>query len=225
MIGKLSGRVEYKGSDHVMLDVRGVGYIVYCSERTLAALPGPGGAVALFTDLLVREDLMQLMGFATLLEKEWYRLLVTVQGVGAKAAMAILGALGAEGAGRAITLGDWAALRAAPGIGPKIAQRIVNELKEKAPGVMALGGTLATVEGAGAARAAGGDGPSPAFPAAPGTSGASAPAQSAALSALANLGYSPAEAASAVAGAAGETPDADEAALIRAALKRLVPKG
>ncbi len=225
MIGKLSGRVEYKGSDHVMLDVRGVGYIVYCSERTLAALPGPGGAVALFTDLLVREDLMQLMGFTTLLEKEWYRLLVTVQGVGAKAAMAILGALGAEGAGRAITLGDWAALRAAPGIGPKIAQRIVNELKEKAPGVMALGGTLATVEGTGAAGAAGGDGPSPAFPAAPGTSGASAPAQSAALSALANLGYSPAEAASAVAGAAGETPDADEAALIRAALKRLVPKG
>lgn len=224
MIGKLSGRIEYKGSDHVMLDVRGVGYIIYCSDRTLAALPRAGEAAALFTELLVREDLLQLMGFPSLLEKEWYRLLVTVQGVGAKAAMAILGTLGPEGTGRAITLGDWASVKAAPGVGPKIAQRVVNELKEKAPGIMALGGTLSTAQGVVAepidevieAPVAASTTPVPQ---------SSASSQSAALSALSNLGYSPSEAASAVATAAGDIPEADEAQLIRAALKLLAPKG
>ncbi len=231
MIGKLSGRVEYKGNDHVMLDVQGVGYIIHCSDRTLAALPGPGGASALFTELLVREDLMQLMGFSTLLEKEWYRLLVTVQGVGAKAAMAILGVLGPEATGRAIALGDWASIKAAPGVGPRIAQRVVNELKDKAPGVMALGGvpTMAQVAAAGAAGMAAGDEHPPATVAAASAPvGMTAAAQSAALSALSNLGYSPSEAASAVATAAGAAPEAgeaDEAALIRTALKLLAPKG
>ena len=89
MIGKLSGRLDYRGADHVLIDTGGVGYIVHCSERTLAAMPAPGAAVALYTDLLVREDLMQLYGFRTLAEREWHRLLMTVQGVGAKAALAV----------------------------------------------------------------------------------------------------------------------------------------
>ena len=105
MIGKISGRVDYRGADHVLIDVRGVGYIVHVSERVLAGM-AVGEAVALYTELLVREDLLQLFGFPTLLEKEWHRLLMTVQGVGAKAAMAILGTLGPEGVGRAIALGD-----------------------------------------------------------------------------------------------------------------------
>ena len=138
MIGKLSGVIDYKTLDHVLIDVRGVGYIVYCSDRTLAALPGPGQAVALYTDMLVREDLMQLFGFPTLIEKEWHRLLMTVQGVGAKASLAILGALGSEGTGRAIALGDWNAIKVAKGIGPKTAQRVVIELKDKAPTLMAM---------------------------------------------------------------------------------------
>ncbi|MBC7180619.1 MAG: Holliday junction branch migration protein RuvA, partial [Roseovarius sp.] len=85
MIGRVAGRIDYRGTDHVLIDVRGVGYLVYCSERTLSALPGVGGMAALYTDLLVREDLLQLFGFPTLVEKEWHRLLMSVQGVGAKA--------------------------------------------------------------------------------------------------------------------------------------------
>ena len=225
MIGKLSGRVEYKSADHVMLDVRGVGYIIHCSDRTLAALPGAGEAAALFTELLVREDLMQLMGFSTLLEKEWYRLLVTVQGVGAKAAMAILGTLGPDGTGRAITLGDWASVKAAPGVGPKIAQRVVNELKDKAPGVMALGGTLAAAQGTVPVEVDDDVIEAPTATLVQPVPSSTASAQSAALSALSNLGYEPAEAASAVATAAADVPDLDEAAMIRAALKLLAPKG
>ncbi|MGC9419946.1 MAG: Holliday junction branch migration protein RuvA [Rhodovulum sp.] len=220
MIGRIAGRLIHRGPDHVMIDVGGVGYIVQVSERTLAALPGPGEAVALFTDLLVREDLLQLYGFPTLHEREWHRLLMGVQGIGAKASMAILGTLGAEGVGRAIALGDWGAIKAAPGVGPKIAQRVVNELKGKAPGVMALGGTLAAAGGTAPADA-------PVIEAAPATP-APAPsvsAQAEALSALGNLGYAPAEAAQAVARAAGEAPDAATPALIRAALKLLAPKG
>ena len=131
MIGKLSGRVDYCSSDHVMLDVRGVGYMVYCSDHTLAALPQAGEAVALYTDLLVREDLLQLFGFTSLVEKEWHRLLMSVQGIGAKASLSILGALGPDGVSRAIALGDWSALKAAKGVGPKTAQRVVIELKDK----------------------------------------------------------------------------------------------
>ena len=142
MIGRIAGRIVYRSTDHVLVDVQGVGYIVYCSDRTLAGLPGNGEAVALFTDLLVREDILQLFGFETLLEKEWYRLLTSVQGIGAKASLSILSTLGPDGVSRAITLGDWGALKAAKGIGPKTAQRVVNELKDKAPAVMALGGTL-----------------------------------------------------------------------------------
>jgi Holliday junction DNA helicase RuvA len=218
VIGRLSGQLAYKASDHVMLDVRGVGYIVFCSERTLAALPAVGVPVSLYTDLLVREDLMQLFGFPTLAEKEWHKLLTSVQGVGAKASLAILGTLGPEGTGRAIAMGDWNAIKAAKGIGPKIAQRVVQELKDKAPHVMALGGAAASPEPANE---------SPGFATEPQVVTAqpvvSASAQAEAMSALANLGYGPGDAARAVAEAASEAGEADTAGLIRAALKRLAP--
>ncbi len=224
MIGKISGRIDYRAADHVLIDVRGVGYIVHVSDRTLAGLPGVGEACALYTELLVREDLLQLFGFPTLLDKEWHRLLMTVQGVGAKAAMAILGALGAEGAARAIMLGDARAIQAAPGIGPKIAQRVVLELKSKAPGVMAMGAALMSeplvdthVEAAPAPAAK----PAKAAPQ-PGPSRAAYSAD--ALSALVNLGYGQGDAAQAVAEVAGSTPEADTATLIRQALKLLMPR-
>jgi Holliday junction DNA helicase RuvA len=224
MIGKLSGRLEYRGSDHVLIDVRGVGYIVHVSDRTLTALPGPGEAVALFTELVVREDLLQLFGFATLAEKEWHRLLTTVQGIGAKAALSILGALGTEGVARAITLGDARAIQAAPGVGPKLAQRVVLELKSKAPAVMAAGAALSATATA--------DVPDPEAPA-PARKPAQPPASAAqaraaftadALSALVNLGYGQGDAAQAVATAASETPEADTSTLIRLSLKALAPR-
>jgi Holliday junction DNA helicase RuvA len=218
VIGRIAGRLDYRGTDHVLIDVGGVGYIVHVSERTLAALPGVGEAAALYTDLLVREDLLQLFGFTSLVEKEWHRLLMSVQGIGAKASMAILGTLGPDGVSRAIALGDWASVKAAPGVGPKIAQRVVNELKDKAPAVMAMGATPGP-----AAPALASDDPliEPAAPPAIRSGGA----QAEALSALGNLGYAPGEAASAVAQAAGDDPSADTPALIRAALRLLAPKG
>ena len=221
MIGKIAGRIDYRASDHVLIDVRGVGYIVHVSPRTLADLPGVGEAAALYTDLLVREDLLQLFGFTTLVEKEWHRLLMSVQGIGAKASMAILGVLGPEGVGRAIALGDWNAVKAAPGVGPKIAQRVVNELKDKAPTVMAMGKTAPGQ----APVPVSGEVIEPMAPAGPGPGQGNASAQAEALSALQNLGYGPGEAAGAVASAAGKTPDADTPELIRAALRLLAPKG
>ncbi|MDR0808102.1 MAG: Holliday junction branch migration protein RuvA [Gemmobacter sp.] len=227
MIGRIAGRIDWRGADHVLIDVRGVGYIVHVSDRTLAALPVVGEACALYTELVVREDLLQLFGFPTMLEKEWHRLLITVQGVGAKAALAILGTLGAEGTGRAIALGDAKAIQAAPGIGPKIAQRVVMELKAKAPLLMARGATLrddAPLD----------DVTEPAVPRSAALHRGTASvrpevtraARSAdALSALLNLGYGQSDAAQAVATAAGEAPDADTADLIRRALKLLMPKG
>lgn len=224
MIGKIAGRIDYRGSDHVLIDVRGVGYIVHVSDRTMAQLPGTGEAVALYTDLLVREDLLQLYGFPTLLEKEWHRLLTSVQGIGAKASMAILGTLGADGVSRAIALGDVAAIKAAPGVGPKIAQRVVNELKDKAPAVMAMGAAEPAAAGETVVEAI--EAPTPGRrPVAAPAPAAGAAAQSEALSALGNLGYAPAEAAAAVAEASGNLPEADTAALIRAALRLLAPKG
>lgn len=229
MIGKLTGRLDYRAQDHVLIDVRGVGYIVYCSDRTMAALPGTGEPVALYTDLVVREDLMQLYGFTSLVEKEWHRLLTSVQGVGAKVSLAILGALGPDGVSRAIALGDWATVKAAKGVGPKTAQRIVLDLKDKAPGVMAMGGTvvdamdgpgLELVEAADPAPAA-----RPARKAPPKKPSGAAAASAGALSALGNLGYGPSDAAAAVAEAAATWPDADEPELIRAALRLLAPKG
>jgi holliday junction DNA helicase RuvA len=223
MIGKLSGRIDWRGGDQVLLDVRGVGYIVHVSERTLRALPGPGGMASLYTELLVREDLLQLFGFLTLAEKEWHRLLMSVQGVGAKAAMAILGTLGPDGVARALTIGDAAAIRRAPGVGPKLAQRVVLELKDKAPAVMAMGASGPDRDDAVIEDDAP-PAPTPARPApAPSARRQSAQAQADALSALTNLGYGPSEAAQAVAQAA-ET-ESDPPALIRAALRLLAPKG
>ncbi|WP_294614653.1 Holliday junction branch migration protein RuvA [Roseovarius sp.] len=222
MIGRIAGRIDYRATDHVLIDVRGVGYLVYCSERTLSSMPGVGEHVALYTDLLVREDILQLFGFTTLVEKEWHRLLMSVQGVGAKASLAILGALGPDGVGRAIALGDWNSVTAAKGIGAKTGQRVVNELKDKAPAVMAMGaapapeldrGEDAVIESA----------PRTAAPAPVGAPNRGAQAE--ALSALTNLGYSPGEAASAVAQAAGDAADAATPELIRLSLKLLAPKG
>ena len=220
MIGRLAGRIDYRGTDHVLIDVRGVGYIVHVSERTMAALPRVGEAVALYTDLLVREDLLQLFGFTTLAEKEWHKLLMGVQGIGAKASMAILGTLGPDGVARAIALGDWNSVKAAPGVGPKIAQRVVNELKGKAPAMMALGGDQVAAPGDDVEVVEPVAAPV-AVPAAP----SNASAQAEALSALQNLGYAPGEAASAVAEAAGVNEGADTSTLIREALRLLAPKG
>jgi Holliday junction DNA helicase RuvA len=221
MIGKITGRIDYRAADHVLIDVRGVGYLVYCSDRTMAALPAVGEVTALFTDLVVREDLLQLFGFQTLVEKEWHRLLTSVQGVGAKASLAILGALGPDAVSRAIALGDWNAVKVAKGVGPKIAQRIVLDLKDKAPGVMAMTGTLAEAHGDAEAEVIEAAAPRRA-PKAPAPN---ATAQADALSALGNLGYGPGDAAGAVAQASGEAPDADMKTLVRAALKLLAPKG
>lgn len=220
MIGKITGRIEYRAVDHVLVDVRGVGYLVYCSERTMAALPSVGEVAALYTDMLVREDNLQLFGFQSLVEKEWHRLLTSVQGIGAKASLAILGTLGPDGVSRAIALGDWNAVKAAKGVGPKIAQRVVLDLKDKAPSVMAMSGTLADAQGTAEAEVI-----EPVAPVSPPAAPGNASAQAEALSALGNLGYALGDAAGAVAQAGGETPEADTAALIRAALKLLAPKG
>jgi len=220
MIGRITGRLEYRAPDHVLIDVHGVGYLVYCSDRTLAGLPGTGEAVSLFTDLVVREDLMQLFGFPSLIEKEWHRLLMSVQGVGAKASLAILGALGADGVSRAIALGDWNAIKVAKGIGPKIAQRVVLDLKDKAPGVMAMGGTLVQATGDSDVEVIETLSATPTIA----VRADAGSVQADALSALGNLGYGPGDAAGAVVAAAGELPDADAATLIRAALKLLAPK-
>ena len=216
MIGKLTGRIDYKSLDHILLDVNGVGYLVYCSERVLTKLPPAGELVALYTDLLVREDNLQLFGFLTVAEKEWHRLLTTVQGVGAKAALAIQSALGTDGVQRAITLGDANAIKAAPGVGPKLAQRIVTELKDKAPNMMAMGASARSEADTGdfdpIEREILATSQSPL-----------AGAEADALSALVNLGYGHADAAEAIARA--DLPDADASGLIKAALKRLAPAG
>ena len=226
MIGKLSGRIDYKADDHILLDVKGVGYIVYCSDRTMMVLPSVGEAVALYTDLLVREDLLQLFGFTSLVEKEWHRLLMTVQGVGAKASMAILGALGPDGVSRAIALGDWNAVKAAKGIGPKTAQRVVLDLKDKAPSVMAMSGQRAlTQPDAGDFDAVIDVIDTTPAPKSARTSAPNSNAQAEALSALTNLGYSPSDAASAVATALGEDAALETSNLIKAALRLLAPKG
>jgi Holliday junction DNA helicase RuvA len=215
MIGKIAGILEYRGTDHLLIDVRGVGYIVYVSDRVMAGLPGNGQPVALYTDLLVREDVLQLFGFTTLVEKEWHRLLMGVQGIGAKASLSILGALGPDGVSRAIALGDWGTIAKAKGIGPKTAQKVILDLKDKAPGVMAMGGTLAQATGDAVIEA----------PSRPVTMPKGNPAQSEALSALGHLGYAPGEAAGAVAEALNLRPDLDTGGLIRAALKLMAPKG
>ena len=223
MIGRLRGRVDYKTHDHFLLDVNGVGYLIFCSERTLAEIPVDGEFTTIYTDLLVREDLMQLFGFLSQVEKEWYRLLMSVQGVGAKASLAILSALGEDGVSRSIALGDWTSIKSAKGIGPKTAQRVVNELKDKAAHVMSIvpneiserenkideGEVVERID----------DHPTINLAASNKT------AQADALSALQNLGYSPSESAAAVAKILHESSDLSTEELIRNSLKMLSPKG
>ena len=224
MIGKITGRVDYRGTDHVLVDVQGVGYMVYCSDRTLSGLPARGGVIALYTDLLVREDNLQLFGFTTLADKEWHKLLTTVQGVGAKAALAIASTLGTDGVSRAIALGDVAAIKSAQGVGPKIAQRVITELKDKAPKIMAMGGEGAALVEADETMVIDVQTPID-MPPSSSVLKSEAGAQADALSALINLGYGHGDAATAVAKASGEMPELSATGLIKAALKLLAPKG
>ncbi|MEM1160280.1 MAG: Holliday junction branch migration protein RuvA [Pseudomonadota bacterium] len=220
MIGKVAGIIDYKAEDHVLIEAGGVGYIVYCSPATLGTLPGPGEVAALYTDMVVREDLMQLFGFRTLTEREWHRLLTSVQGVGAKVSLAILGTLGTAGLTRALATGEAGAVRQAPGVGPKLATRIVTELKGKAPTMMAIGasGGQAATPGASPGPAAVSTPPVASMPHADDQHDMQASAD--ALSALVNLGYDRIEAAAAVAEAA-EAGAGNEGTLIKAALKAL----
>ena len=233
MIGRLYGKIGYLSEDYVLIDVQGVGYMVYCSERTLRSLPAVGEYTFSYTDLLVREDILQLFGFTSIVEKEWHRLLMTVQGVGAKAALAIMGALGADGLNRSISIGDWAAVKQAKGIGPKTAQRVVNELKEKAPQIMAMAAVFGqsavdkkkpiSKDSKGNADIYSEGEIAGAREGSTSSSEERQKNQAEALSALKNLGYSPSEAANAIALASDleetlSTPD-----IIKKALKLLSP--
>lgn len=196
MIAKLTGTLDDTGPDWAVIDVAGVGYLVHCSARTLSALGIRGDRATLFTDLQVSENDLRLIGFASGAEREWFRLLTGIQGVGSKVALAILSALTTEELQRACAGGDSAMVARANGVGPKLAGRIVNELKDKAGG-------LPTVGGASVIAAPNG------------------PASADAVSALQNLGFKPAAAANAVAQALDELGEAaDLNQLIRAALKR-----
>jgi len=194
MIAKLKGLLDETGADWAVIDVAGVGYLVHCSARTLSALGETGEACTVFTDLQVSENDMRLLGFATAGERDWFRLLTQVQGVGSKVALAILSALSTEDVQRACSAGDAATIARAQGVGPKLASRIVNELADKAGALPTAGGAVALPR-----------------------SGASADA----VSALQNLGFKPAIAAAAVARAIDELgAGAGEGDLIRVALKR-----
>lgn len=201
MIGKLSGIVDTIGEDYAILDVQGVGYLVHCSARTLAKLQ-TGEAAKLAIETHVREDAIRLYGFATEAERGWFQLLQTVQGVGAKVALALLGALGTGELATAIAHQDKAQIARAPGIGPRLAARLTAELKDKLPTGMVLADLTSSV----AAQAAV---PEP-------------PAAQDAITALLTLGYGRPQALDAVGGAVralGES--ADTAALIRRALQDL----
>jgi len=228
MIGSLKGRIEYKATDHTLIDVSGVGYLVYCSERTLSLLPSDGEYVTIFTELVVREDLLQLYGFLTFAEKEWHRLLCSVQGVGAKGALAIQGILSVEALSRAILLSDWATVKSAPGVGPKIAQRIVNELKEKAPKVMAMGAVTSNPIDGNTDLVDHDDRKNQSeinVGSEVSNSEALRNVQADTLSALINLGYSQGDAASAIARIETNEKDFDAKKLIRSALSLLAPRG
>ncbi|MBI1622342.1 Holliday junction branch migration protein RuvA [Aquamicrobium zhengzhouense] len=203
MIGKLKGTIDEIAEDHCVVDVHGVGYVAFCSARTLGALGGVGEAATLLIETYVREDMIRLYGFGSVLEREWFRLLQTVQGVGAKVALSVLATLAPSELANAIALRDIAMVSRAPGVGKKVAERIVTELKSKAPAY--AGESTGTI----GLKHEIGEGVAP------------APVADA-VSALTNLGYSRDIAANAVAAAlksAGE--DADSAKLIRLGLKEL----
>ena len=148
MIGKLKGIIDSYGEDFIILDVQGVGYLVHCSARTLQALPAPGEAATLAIETHVREDQIRLFGFQSDAEREWFRLLQTVQGVGAKVALSVLGTFKPADLATAIAMRDKAAITRAPGVGPKVAERIVTELKDKAPAYADLDPAVMRLSGA-----------------------------------------------------------------------------
>ncbi len=203
MIGKLKGLIDSYGDDFVIIDVNGVGYVAFCSSRTLQSLPKPGEAAALAIETYVREDQIKLFGFASDVERDWFRILLNVQGVGTKVALAILSTFRAADLASAIALKDVAAITRTPGVGRKLAERIVLDLKDKAPAFAGVDPAVIRLQGDIEEKRA----PVPARDA---------------ISALVNLGYPQAQAAAAVAAAmkaAGE--DAKTEALIRLALKEM----
>jgi holliday junction DNA helicase RuvA len=203
MIGKLSGLVDSFGEDWVVVDVGGVGYVVHCPARTLQGLPAMGERVVLAIDTYVREDQIRLFGFSSPVEREWFRLLQTVQGVGTKVALSILGTLDHRDLATAIAMRDKGMIARSPGVGPKVAERIVTELKDKAPHYGAVDPALVRLSAAIHDDRA----PKPVTDA---------------ISALINLGYGEPQAAAAVAAAsraAGERADAPS--LIRLGLREL----
>jgi holliday junction DNA helicase RuvA len=203
MIGKLKGTIDEIGDDYVLIDVHGVCYVVFCAARTLSRIASPGEAIVLFIETYVREDQLKLFGFMTALEREWFNLLQSVQGVGAKVALGVLSTLTPSELANAIALQDKPSISRAPGVGPKVAVRIVTELKNKAP---AFTGEAASNLGL---KQEIGEGV------------ASAPVSDA-VSALTNLGYSRDQAANAIAAALKNGgDDADSAKLIRLGLKEL----
>ena len=203
MIGKLKGLIESYGEDSVIVDVNGVGYEVHCSARTLQELPGLGQPAALSIETHVREDQIRLFGFITEIEREWFRLLQTVQGVGAKVALSVLGTLKPSELASAIAMRDKAMVARTPGVGPKVAERIVTELKDKAPAYTNVDPALVRLTGALDDKRA----PAPVTDA---------------VSALVNLGYAQAQAAAAIAAAARSAGEGAEATtLIRLGLREL----
>jgi Holliday junction DNA helicase RuvA len=203
MIGKLKGIIDSYGEDCIVLDVNGVGYLVHCSPRTLQELPAAGEAVTLSIETHVREDQLRLFGFMSDAEREWFRLLQTVQGVGAKVALSVLGTLKPADLASAIAMRDKATVARTPGVGQKVAERIVTELKDKAPAYAGLDPAVVRLSGAVDEKRA----PQPIADA---------------VSALVNLGYGGPQATAAVAAAARNAPaGADAASLIRLGLKEL----
>ena len=200
MIAKLKGLLDETGADWAVIDVQGVGYLVHCSSKTLSALGNVGEACTVFTDLQVSENDMRLLGFAEAGERDWFRLLQSVQGVGARVALAVIGTLGPQGIQSAVATQDKKAVAQTSGVGPKLAQRIVVELKDKAPeGAFAI-----------AVSDGGGDEAKP------------TDAEADAVSALTNLGYAPAQAAEAVRKARAKLDEgAGPEQLIRLGLKEL----
>jgi holliday junction DNA helicase RuvA len=203
MIGKLKGLIESYGQDYVILDVGGVGYEVHCSARTLQEMPGIGQPATLSIETHVREDQIRLFGFVTEIEREWFRLLQTVQGVGAKVALSVLGTLKPSELASAIAMRDKAMVARTPGVGPKVAERIVTELKDKAPAYTNVDPALVRLSGALDDKRA------------------QAPVTDA-VSALVNLGYAQAQAAAAIAAASRSAGEGAEATtLIRLGLREL----
>ncbi len=203
MIGKLRGVIDSYSDDSVVLDVHGVGYLVHCSARTLQSLPAPGEAATISVETWVREDQIRLYGFATDLEREWFRILTGVQGVGAKVALAVLGTLKVADLANAIALGDKAQIARAPGVGSKLAQRLIIELKDKAPAFANVDPAVVRLQGDLAERRV----PLPV---------------SEAVSALVNLGYGEIQASAAIAAVVRSAGDkATPESLIRLGLKEL----